>query len=132
VRNNVDLSEDLFIRLSVKRDANRTANNFSVSYTKALLAATQPDMLLEPEKHKPGEGLTQEQVAKMNKEMEALQRDLKVIEESHGTEVLNLVLARGYLLKLFGNPRVTRYLTQRHSDIFQELKAILDGTSLEN
>ena len=29
-----------------------------------------------------------------------LQRDLKAIEESYGNEVLNLVLARGYISKL--------------------------------
>src|SRR6267142_164398 len=87
-----------------------TANNFSIPYTKALLAATPPDMLVEPEKHKSVDGLTPEQMARMTKEMEALQRDLKVIEESHGNQVLNLVLARGYLTRLFNNDRITRYL----------------------
>jgi len=38
--------------------------------------------------------------------------------------VLNLVLARGYLTKLFGNARVARYLSQRYSDIFQELQTV--------
>ena len=35
------------------------------------------------------------QVAKMEKEMEVLQCDLRLIEESHGNQILNLVLARG-------------------------------------
>src|SRR5437016_4791185 len=52
-----------------------TANNFSVPYTKALLAATPPDMLVEPEKHKTVDGLTPDQMARMTKEMETLQRD---------------------------------------------------------
>jgi hypothetical protein len=109
-----------------------TANNFSVPYTKALLAATPPDMLVEPDKHKAVDGLTAEQMARMTKEMETLQRDLKVVEESHGNQVLNLVLARGYLKKLFDNERVSRYLTQRHADLFTELQALLDGSSLES
>ena len=108
------------------------ANNFSVPYTKALLAATPSDMLVEPDKHKSVDGLTPEQMAKMTKEMESLQRDLKGIEESHGNQVLNLVLARGYLNKLFNNDRVTQYLNQRHSDLFTELQTVLAGTSLEN
>src|SRR6266404_3854536 len=73
------------------------ASNFSVPYAKALFAATPPEMLLDPEKHKMVKGLSPEQITKMEKEMEGLQRDLKVVEESHGTQVLNLVLARGYL-----------------------------------
>jgi len=109
-----------------------TANNFSVPYTKALLAATPPDMLVEPEKHKTVEGLTPEQMARMTKEMESLQRDLKAIEESHGNQVLNLVLARGYLTKLFNNDHVTRFLNERHLGLFTELQTVLAGTSLES
>ena len=37
---------------------------------------------------------------RMEREIEGLQKDLKQIEESYGTEMLNLVLARAYLLKL--------------------------------
>ena len=109
-----------------------TASNFSVPYAKALLAATRTDMLVDPEKHKAVDGLTPEQVAKMQREMEVLQRDLKVIEDTHGDEVLNLVLGRGYLAKLFAAARVVRYLNQQHPDIFRELQAIVEGSSLEN
>lgn len=108
------------------------ASNFSVPYAKALLAATRPDMLVDPDKHKPLNGLAPEQAAKMQKEMEVLQRELKLIEESHGNEVLNLVLARGYLGKLFGNGRVLRYLSQHHSDILRELQTTLEGVSLQS
>jgi hypothetical protein len=106
--------------------------NFSVPYAKALFAATQPDMLVEPGKHKAVKGLTSEQVAKMEKEMESLQQDLKLVEESHGNQVLNLVVARGYVSKLFENTRVTRYLGQHHPDIFRELQTMIENSSLEN
>jgi len=106
--------------------------NFSVPYAKALLAATRSEMLVDPDKHKVVEGLTPEQVAKMEKEMEVLQRDLRLIEESHGNQVLNLVLARGYLAKLLGNARVERYLGQHHTDIFRELQSVSESSSLEN
>jgi ParB-like chromosome segregation protein Spo0J len=106
--------------------------NFSVPYAKALFAATQPDMLVEPGKHKAVKGLTPEQVTKMEKEMEALQRDLKLVEESHGDQVLNLVLARGYLSKLLENTRVTRYLGQHHPDICRELQGMTESSSLES
>jgi ParB-like chromosome segregation protein Spo0J len=107
-------------------------NNFSIPYAKALLAATHQEMLVEPTKRKSVEGLTAKQMAKMTKEMETLQRDLKTIEESHGDEVLNLVLARGYLKKLFDNIRIERYLTQHHGELFSELRAVLKDSSLES
>jgi RepB plasmid partitioning protein len=108
------------------------STNYSVPYVKALLAATQPDMLLEPGKDKLVEGIAPEQVAKMEKEMETLQRGLKLVEESHGNQVLNLVLARSYLARLFENSRVVRYLGQHHADIFRELQTVCEGSSLEN
>jgi hypothetical protein len=106
--------------------------NFSVPYAKALFAATQPDMLVEPGKHTAVKGLTPEQVAKMEKEMESLQQDLKLVEESHGNQVLSLVLACGYVSKLFENTRVTRYLGQHHPDISRELQTTTQHSSLEN
>jgi hypothetical protein len=106
--------------------------NFSVPYAKALFVATQPDMLFEPGKHKAVKGLTPEQVAKMEKEMESLQQDLRLVEESHGNQVLNLVVARGYIAKLFENARVTRYLNQHHPDVFRELQTMTENSSLEN
>lgn len=106
--------------------------NFSVPYVKALLAATHPDMLVDPDKQKAVEGLTPEQISKMQKEMETLQRDLKQIEESYGTEVLNLVVARGYLGKLFANARIARYLSQHYPDIFHELQGLPESPSLQN
>jgi len=107
------------------------ASNFSVPYTKALLAATRPEMLVDPDKHKAVDGLTAEQAGKMQKEMDVLQKEMKLIEASHGNEVLNLVLARGYLSKLFGNARIVRYLSAHHDDILRELRALLEGASLE-
>jgi len=86
------------------------AKNYSVPHVKALLAATHPGMLVHSEKNKVTEGLFPDQVARMEKEMEALQRDLKLVEERHGNEVFNLVLARGYLARLSANARIVRYL----------------------
>jgi len=106
------------------------ASNCSVPYAKALLATTPSDLLIEPDK-KAVSGLTPEQMARMELEMETVQRAIKQIEETHGNNVLNLVLARGYLLKLFANTRVNKYLTQRYADLFKELQAVVDGASLE-
>lgn len=108
------------------------AANFSVPYAKALLAATPATMLVNPDKQKISGGLTPEQVAKMEKEMEILQRDLRLVEDSHGNAVLNLVLVRGYLSKLFENQRVVRYLTQHHPEIYQELQKMAEGASLDS
>ena len=69
----------------------------------------------------------------MEHELESLGREFKLIEESHGKNVLNLVLVVGYLRKLTDNPRVLRYLAQHQPEIkgeFQklaEMRSLMDG-----
>ena len=65
-------------------------------------------------------------------EMANLQRDLKLIEDSHGNEILNLVLARGYLAKLFSNPMVAKYLDRHQPDIARELRDLIDAIGQEH
>jgi hypothetical protein len=101
-----------------------TMNSYSVSYSKALLAATPQDQLVEPEKPKSFKGISPEQIAKMEREMANLQRDIKLIEDSYGPDHLNLVLARGYLVSLLNNDKVVRYLDQNHTEILTELQKI--------
>jgi len=108
------------------------ANNFGIPYVKALLAATPPRMLINPDKSKIAQGLTAEEVAKMEREMEGLQGNLKTIEASYGNEVLNLVLARAYVAKLLGNARIFRYLGLHHADTLKELQRVSEGSSLTN
>jgi ParB-like chromosome segregation protein Spo0J len=108
------------------------ANNFTTAYARALLAATPRDQLLGSAKAKRITGVSAEQMARMEREMANLQRDLKLIEDSYGGEVLNLVLARGYLAKLFSNPTVAKYLDRHQPDIAGELRDLTDAIGQEH
>lgn len=105
-------------------------NNFSVSYSKALLAATPQDQLIDSKTPKTFKGISSEQIIQMEKEMASLQREIKLIEDSYGPNHLNLVLARGYLVSLANNSKVVQYLTQNHNDILGEFQKISDAGSM--
>lgn len=105
-------------------------NNFSVSYSRALLAATPQEQLIDSGKPKTFKGISSEQIMQMEKEMASLQREIKQIENSYGPNHLNLVLARGYLVSLVNNPKVALYLTQNHSEILGEFQKITDAGSM--
>ena len=77
-----------------------TAGNFTASYAKALLAATRQSDLVKADQPKQIAGMTAEQMARMEREMEKLQKDLKTVESRYGEDVLQLVIASGYLSKL--------------------------------
>jgi ParB-like chromosome segregation protein Spo0J len=106
-------------------------NNFTARYAQALLAATRQDDLTQPARPKKIGGLSAEQMARMEREMDGLQREFKAVSASYGDIVLNLVVASGYLSSLLRNPRVSGYLERRHPEILSEFKAIVAATSLE-
>lgn len=105
-------------------------NNYSVSYSKALLAATPQDQLIDSEKPKSFKGISAEQIAQMESEMAKLQREMKLIEDGYGPDHLNLVLARGYLFTLIENQEVSRYLAQNNSEILSEFRRISEVVSM--
>ncbi len=98
------------------------ACNYSSPYARALLAATPSDQLLSPETEKVPKLLKSEDAARMDSEIKHLKRELRLIEESYGRNMLNLVLARGYLTKLLKNNRVRRYLSTHHAELLVELE----------
>jgi ParB-like chromosome segregation protein Spo0J len=108
-----------------------TAGNYSLSYARALLAATRQADLVKSDVPKKIAGMTAEQMARMEREMEKLQRDLKTVESRYGEDVLQLVIASGYLSKLVANAEVKRYLGQHHPEILSEFRAIIAATSLD-
>ena len=102
------------------------ANRLTVSYAKVLLAATKADDLVNPEKPKM-EGLSAEDLARMEREMEKLQRDYRVVEESLGDVMLTLVVTKGYISKLLRNEAITAFLGRHHPDLATEIRSITDA-----
>ena len=107
------------------------AGNFSSSYAKALLAATRQHDLLHPDRPKRVGGISPEQMARMEREMETLQRDFKSFEASYGDDVLNLVVATSYLSKLLANSEIERYLSSRYPEFIEGFKVIITAASLD-
>ena len=106
-------------------------NNITVAYAQALLAATPSSMLVNERAQKKVKGVTADQMAKMEREMTNLEGQFKLVEQSYGQDVLNLVLAKGYLTKLLDNEAVIRYLSQNTPDILREFSSIVEAASLE-
>jgi ParB-like chromosome segregation protein Spo0J len=108
-----------------------TAGNYTASYAKALLAATPQSGLVKSDQPKKVGGLTSEQMSRMEREMDTVQQDLKMVESRYGDDVLHLVIASGYPSKLVKNRDIKRYLSQHHPEILTEFVAIISATSLD-
>ena len=107
-----------------------TANSLTVNYAEALLATTSVELLVEGSKPNM-RGVTPEQMDRMEREMQNLQGQYKLIEDSYADDVLNLVVAQGYLSKLLANEAVSRFIAQQRLDIFEQFQSIVTMNSLD-
>jgi len=105
------------------------AGIYTVAYARALLAATPTDQLVDPQKPKKVNGLSSEQMARMEAEMQSLQREYKLIEESYGHDVINHTLAITYLTSLLKNKRISKYINQHHGDMLVAFRDIIGDVS---
>lgn len=105
-------------------------NNFSVSCSKSLLLATQRDQLVEPSKPKPGLEQTRENLARLEREVGNLRKEIAEIEETYASDHLKFIVTRGHLETLCQNDNVVRYLSLHHGDIFGELRKLVEATTI--
>jgi RepB plasmid partitioning protein/ParB-like nuclease domain len=106
-----------------------SANNYSKVYAEGLLLGTPKDMLVDPNAARVRTRISREDLARMENEMETLERDYKGIEDSYADNMLNLTVLRGYVRKLLANAKIARFLGKRHGDMVEELEriAVADG-----
>lgn len=103
------------------------ANNFTVPYVEAILAASDAADLADPAAKKPPAGVTREQAERMKAEMANLQKNIKLIEGTLGPDHLRLVVAGRYVERLLQNDRLARYLDKNHGEILGEFRKIVAG-----
>lgn len=101
-------------------------NRYTISYVRSLVAATPQAQMADTFKPKVVKGLSEEQIALMEREAGNLEREFHLAEQSYGTDHLDLVLANGYIGKLLENARILRYLASHHRELLAELQKLVD------
>lgn len=108
------------------------AGNHTSAYAKALLAASTDREVKNPSGPKPADAVTCADLTLMERELKKVQRDYKTIEMTYGEDLLNLIIATGYLSKLISNPRISRYLDENHPEMLRQFDVIVQAGSLES
>ena len=104
--------------------------NFSVMFAKALLAATPSDQLVIQSKIQPEQRVSAESMARLERELAALQMQIKIVEDDYGPDVLHLTVIKGYLTKLLANAAIVRWLARHQPEYLKEFQSIADLTEL--
>ncbi len=108
-----------------------SANNYTASYAKALLATSKPVELHKPDELKKATGLSVEQMARLEREMDSVSEDYKELEASYGDDMLVLVVASGFLERLLAKSEIQGFLERRHPEFLENFRAIVQATSLD-
>jgi hypothetical protein len=105
-------------------------DNYSVALAKtALIATPEPLLVAKSKRGRPKTALS-EQLARMERELTSLQAQIRSVEDTLGPDTLHLTVAKGYLAKLLGNPRVGRWLAQNRPEYLSEFQNIVEITSI--
>lgn len=103
-----------------------TMNKYSSTYAKSIVGATPQAQLVDATKPKQVDGLTDEQMVLMEQESANLDREFRLMEQSYGSDHLDLVVATGYLHRLIENARIVRYLAQHTPELLAEFQKIAE------
>jgi len=109
------------------------ANSITASHADALLKATPPEQRsdVKPEKPEEPKGDPLDQIVRLEKEMNQVQVKYKDAEENYGSELLNLVVAKGYLTKLVANTEIKSYIGRHAPEILEHFELVVNTVSME-
>lgn len=106
-----------------------SANCYTGRYAQMVLTATRPEDLLETKTSV--EGVSPENIVKMEREMERLYHDYRLVEDTLGETMLVLVVAKGYLTRILRNDSISAYLQRFEPDLARELMGIMDAVTAD-
>jgi len=104
---------------------------YTIPFAKALLAVTKPELLEDSTVSSKRLQATSVAARSMLKEEnDFLLKDLKLVEESYGTDVLTLTVALGYLDRLLKNTKIERYLARYQTEVLQAVQELLSNSGV--
>jgi len=108
-----------------------SADKVTLNYLEALYVATPASMLVREKRTGKMARLSPEQISKFEDEMTNLHTRYKEVEKTYGQDMLNLVLARGYLARLLANQPIKGYLQRHAAALLTEFQAIIKALAVD-
>ena len=108
------------------------ANKFTATYAEMILVATRAEALMDGEKPKKKDDISNEDLAKMEGEMERLRQDCQAVEDEIGDTMLSLVVAKSFMARLLRNDNIQGHLRRHHGDLLASLVSTMDAIAADN
>ncbi len=99
-------------------------NNYTRAYADALIVGTPNDQLVAGNKAKAKHGISDDEVVRMEKEMETLERDYRLHQDTFGENSLHLNATQRYVKRLLENTKIKRFLNNRYPELLEEFQEL--------
>lgn len=108
------------------------SDNVTATHAEALLKATKDEQRTDKvQVQNSKKRAPLEQIVKLEKEMSQVQTQYKDAEQNYGTDLLNLVVAKGYLTKLVANDAVKAFIHKYEPEILGHFELVVNTVSME-
>ena len=107
------------------------SGTISVAHADALLKATPPEQRCDKRATTRAKEPPMEQIVKLEREMSQVHLQYRDAENHYGSDLLNLVLAKGYLAKLLGNEAVKTFIDRQEPEILEHFELVVNTVSME-
>jgi ParB-like chromosome segregation protein Spo0J len=107
------------------------SGTISVAHADALLKATPPEQRCDKRASTRAKEPPVEQIVKLEREMSQVHTLYRDAENHYGSDLLNLVLAKGYLAKLLGNEAVKTFIDRQEPEILEHFELVVNTVSME-
>jgi len=107
-----------------------SGNNYTRAYAEALIIGTPVEQLLNETKPKRPPGISDEEVTRMEKEMETLERDYRLHQDAFGENSLHLNAVQRYVKRLLENAKVKKFMANRYPELLEEIEELAALDSL--
>jgi hypothetical protein len=107
------------------------SSSVTMAHVDALLKATPPEQRTDIAPVAKDKSASMEQIVKLEKEMSQVHTQYQDAEQHYGSDLLNLVLAKGFLNKLLTNDSVKAYIGRNASEILEHFELVVNTVSME-
>ncbi len=107
------------------------SNGITMAHAEALLKATPPEQRHDTAPSNRPKAPPMEQIVKLEKEMSQVHTQYKDAEQHYGSDLLNLVLAKGFITKLLANESVKHFIECNENEIMEHFVLVVNTVSME-
>lgn len=107
-----------------------SGNNYTRAYAEALIVGTPPEQLVGGNKAKNTHGISDDEITRMEKEMETLEQDYRLHQDKFGENSLHLNATQRYVKRLLENTKIKRFVGNRYPELLEEFQELAAMESL--